>query len=187
MGSTPVHLSSSDDYKAVIRHVHVMAIFDRLQLALLINIPYGTVSRILTELFNEGYIERVYHMWNRKKVYEKRAWSRALPSANNEMRVKGKVNWAYTDSTSARQQTYSVTPKWSQFLKRWNHFLKTGEDTWQEVPATASSSKRKPTPRTKRKRASPGRARKGTSRSASTRESPSVTVTVKTSSSVSTR
>lgn len=187
MGSTPVHLSNSDDYKAVIRHIHVMTIFDRTQLALLINIPYGTVSRIMTELSNEGYIEKVYHLWERKKVYEKREWSKALPQANHEMRVKGKINWAYTDSNVARQQTYSVSAKWGQFLKRWNHFLKTGEDTWQGAPATASSSKRKPTPRTKRKRASPGRARKGTSRSASTRESPSVTVTVKTSSSVSTR
>lgn len=187
MGKTPVHLSASDDYRAVVRHIHVLPHFDRLQLALLINIPYGTVSRIITELFNEGYIERLYHLWNKKPVYEKREWSKKLPQSNGDMRVKGKINWAYTDKDVARQQVYCCSSRWNEFLQRWNHFLKKGEDTWQAGQRTASSSKRKTTRRTKRGRASPGKTKKGTSRSSSRRGSSSVTVIVNSSSSASTR
>lgn len=188
MGKTPVHLSAGDDYKAVIRHIHVLPHFDRLQLALLINIPYGTASRIVTELFNEGYIEKLYHHWEKKKVYEKREWNKGLPRKNAEMRVKGKINWAYTDKDVARQQMYRCSSKWSEFLKRWNHFLKTGEDTWQATGRrTASSSRGKTRKARGRTQVRRGKTTKAGSRSRSTRASSSVTVTVKSTTSASSR
>jgi DNA-binding PadR family transcriptional regulator len=188
MGATPLRLSASANFRAVIRHVHMMSHFDRLGLALMINIPYGTVSRILTMLYNEGYIEKVYHLWNKKKIYEKQGYSKGLPEANHDMRVNGKTNWSYTDKDTAHQQLYRVSPKWDEFLRRWNHFLEKGEDTWQvRSQRTASSSRKKATRRAKRKSGSAGKTPKGGSRSSSAQGQSSVTVTVTTTTSASTR
>lgn len=189
MGATPLRLSASADFRAVIRHVHVMSLFDRLGLALTINIPYGTVSRILTMLCNEGYIEKVFHLWDKKKIYEKKGYSKALPEANHDMRVNGRVNWSYTDKRVVHQQLYRATEKWrEEFIPRWNHFLEKGEDTWQVYSQrTASSSRKKGTPKTKRRSAQRGKTHKGGSQSSSAQGSSSVTVTVTTTTSASTR
>ena len=171
MGATPLRLSASADFRAVIRCIHVMSHFDRLGLALILNIPYGTTSRILTTLHNEGYIEKLYHTWESKKVFEKKGYSKGLPEANHDMCLKGKTNWAYTKKRVAHQQMYRVSSKWSEFLKRWNHFLAKGEDTWQVGQRTTSSSQRKTTRRTKRTSERAGKTNKGGSRSRSGRGS----------------
>jgi hypothetical protein len=96
----------------------------------MINAPYGTVSRIVAELANEGYIEKLYHQATQrgKKIYEKQEWHQAVPRLNSEMRVKGKINWCYSDSPVSRQQIYITTDRWKSLIQRWNTFLAKGID-----------------------------------------------------------
>lgn len=131
-----VQLRNSEHYKGVIRCIHVLCEFDCLQVAQILRAPYGTVTSVVATLNNEGYIEPVLsHSWgtgrNRRLVYKHAKYIKPQVAANTDIRdSSGRVIWMYTDKNETGAQRYRITPRWSEFLARWNSFLnrKAGDD-----------------------------------------------------------
>lgn len=122
---TPVKLSGTDDYKAVIRYIHLHTDVDRLGLSFVTGLPFGTVSRIISTLANEGYLAK--HIGARM-VYDRRYVDHELFMIDTP--DKGRhLNWNYGNAQRRGRATgYTKSIYWDQFMKRYSRFLKTGKD-----------------------------------------------------------
>ena len=108
-------------FKYVVRAVDAIDEFDRIQLKIIAGpeqqIAFGTISRILSQMQNEGYIGRT----GLKRTYSKRALRR------NPDLVGLKFNYSRSDDTSSVILT--KTGKWTEFMERWREFLSAGDQT----------------------------------------------------------
>jgi hypothetical protein len=73
---TPVHFSEGDTYRRVVNYLQVHHTFNRIQIAIATGVKFGTVSRILAEMANEGYLEHTG--WGIKYGRQTRLSSRDL-------------------------------------------------------------------------------------------------------------
>lgn len=125
MGKTPVKMSSSEDYQKIIRFIHLHGGgVNRLGVSICMGVPFGTSSRIISELVNEGYL--------RPAPLPRHVISRA--SINYELfRIntadKGKhLNWNYGSAPVGRARVYMHSMRWVEFMQRYDRFLRTGKD-----------------------------------------------------------
>lgn len=113
--ATRVHMSSNEDYKAVIRFIHLMPQFNRIEIAAIFKIPFGTVSRILAELTNEGFIE---------KTEEQTMYSEMWIKRNRDL-FDHRMNYGSGKSGQRASVICIKSKTWPVFLSRWNTFLRT--------------------------------------------------------------
>lgn len=112
-GLEPVRLSLTKDYRALVKALQVLPEFDRIGLAVLVDAPFGTVSRVLSELENENYIEPT----GNKVVY-----TRADLVSNPDLQ-EHRLNYASGKKPTASSVSYRKSGKWPLFIKRWADFL----------------------------------------------------------------
>jgi hypothetical protein len=126
MGKTSIHMSYSPYYRRIIRAMHIMRAFDRTLISLLYKIPYGSVSRVFSELENENYIQKL-HVGDLpgQRIFGKSKYSSKQIKLNDDLK-KCKLNYgSHNEPTSIM---YEKTPLWeSHWLERWNDFLAGGE------------------------------------------------------------
>lgn len=121
-GSTPVKMYSTTYFRALVKILQVLPEFDRVMVNLLINasVPptaeknlceYGAVSRVFSQLENEGYIEPT----GRKNSYSDGELKR-----NPDL--KGFV-LNYGSGNLRGGAAYRKTAKWSEFVTRWRGYI----------------------------------------------------------------
>ena len=116
-GATPVHMSASPEYRAIVRAIHTLDKVDRLGLAFLTGIPYGSASRIISELCNEGYLTAITeyketHTRSRFR-YPMFTWGAGK-----------KYIWTYSHANESSSQIYVRSVTWPWFMSTYEKFLK---------------------------------------------------------------
>ena len=111
-GKTPVHFSSADYYKFTVRAIQLLPVFDRLQIAALGKVSYGSVSRIISEMCNEGYLE----VAGTKSSYN-------ISKLKNNADFNG-YTFSYSNSNVRSPTQYRKTKLFSKFVSRWSSFLR---------------------------------------------------------------
>ena len=112
VGKTPLRLSGSDPESKIVRAMQVLPVFDRTQLTVIAAEPYGSVSRVLAQLKNEGYVEEVLD------AEEKIRSSYNQASLKRNPDLKGvKLNYGKGNNLIAAQQ-YKKSQKWTEFMTR---------------------------------------------------------------------
>ena len=109
---TPLHIHVSSQWRMLVRSLQVLPVFDRIQLGVITGIPFGSVSRIVSELENEGYIEPV--LQSGKPV--KAVYSDGQLKRNPDLRGKT-LNYGKGNERGARQ--YTKAKSFSEFITRW--------------------------------------------------------------------
>lgn len=113
-GKTPVHLSYSTSYRNIIRTIHMLDQFDRIQVAAIHKVPFGTASRVFSELENERYIKSIRN----NRYY--------IPShlRRNEDLKDHRFNYSNSANGMIKSVICVKTERWDHFVKRWSRFLK---------------------------------------------------------------
>jgi len=120
---TPVKLSPTEDYRAVIRYIHLHTDVDRLGLGFSTGLPFGTCSRIVSTLVNEGYLAKVgARMCYDHSLVNFELFKIDTPDKGHHL------NWNYGSALRGRATSYVKSIYWYQFMKRYDRFLKTGKD-----------------------------------------------------------
>jgi hypothetical protein len=127
---TRIHMSSSEDYKAVIRAIHMLPRFDRILLSALYKIPFGTVSRILAELSNEGFV---------RKTQENAVYSEMWLKRNRDL-MGHRMNYGTGGSGQRASVVCIKSQSWPVFLTRWNTFQRTHRVRRAGTPAKFAAS-----------------------------------------------
>ena len=120
---TPVKLSKTEPYRAVVRYLHLHKTIDRLGLGFVLGQPFGSVSRVISTLCNEGYLER-----NPPRMVYSRAFMNYEVFCVDTDDKGHHLNWNYGTSPQGRATVYQKTDRWGQFMRRYDRFLKTGKD-----------------------------------------------------------
>ena len=126
-GLTAVHFSDSEYYRGVIRMMQVSGEFDRIQVAVFGKYKFGSVSRVFSELENEGYI---------RATGAKGRYSTMELKRNPDLRGF-RINYASGRSGFRTSVTYKKTARWSELMTRWHAFLK-GIERRAERPVAAA-------------------------------------------------
>jgi hypothetical protein len=112
-GSTPLRFSGTNTESPIIRHMQALPVFDRTLLTIMTLRAYGTVSRIVSELFNEGYLEEVKDAGKPVKAEYNQAALRRNPD------LKGvKLNYGKGKNIIKSAQ-YRKSSRWSELMTRW--------------------------------------------------------------------
>lgn len=111
----------------MVRCICALTRFDRLGVALITRQPYGTVSRVLSELANEGYIEttgerETYDKWEVRKNPDF-YYDGVEAGMNGKPRKRKKLIWPYGKKGGSYRFTKCAvlwkTTKWAEFMVRW--------------------------------------------------------------------
>ena len=108
-----VHMQNSEQYQAVIRAIHVLPQVDRLGLSLILGMPFGTVSRIISELLNEKYL-RVVALAG---YYDRKNFKGKI------FQYDGKQLWNYGKSQTSKSVCLAKTRQWGKFMKKYEEYL----------------------------------------------------------------
>jgi hypothetical protein len=118
-GTTPITFSADPGYRRVVKAMQVLRYFDRIQLGVLCDVPFGTASRILTTFENEGYVVPTGG--------DKREYTRAELEANPDLLG---VRFNYNDrsgkespETCKSEVMQKVDKRWPELMRRWADFL----------------------------------------------------------------
>jgi hypothetical protein len=120
---THVHLQDSEDYRLVVRMVHVLPTVDRLGIGLVTGVPFGTVSRIISELDTDGYITSPGSQVDLRLRYEA---ADTKPYKLFEVTTKNgtRHNWNYGNCERSTSTIYGKTDKWPLFMRAYDRFLR---------------------------------------------------------------
>ena len=112
-GHTPLKFSGTNTESPIVRAMQVLHVFDRTQLTTLTLRAYGTVSRLLSELYNEGYLEEVHDTGKQTKAPYNQAELRRNPD------LKGvKLNYSKGHNVIHSAQ-YRKSSTWPEVMTRW--------------------------------------------------------------------
>lgn len=128
-----LHLHNTEEFRALIRLLSIFPIFDRLGLALALRQPFGTVSRVISELENEGYILPI----DQTVTYFVKDYIDSPDFYYTDRGGRKRMIWHYTSSKAkapdpipkrgakATSLCYVRSEKWRrEFVDRWNLFIK---------------------------------------------------------------
>lgn len=109
-----VMMSNAEYFRVVVRTFQLQQDVDRMMLVIATRLPYGSFSRVITQLEQGGYIRRIPGM---RRTYDTKALRESNPDLAN-------VRLSYGTNRYCKPQVYKVTPLFkSEFLPAWSAFL----------------------------------------------------------------
>jgi hypothetical protein len=133
----PVH-SKADYYRFLMRALQVLKTFDRVGLAIMGNVAFGSVSRVISTLENVGAISKVG-----TAIYK-----RSELAKNRDVHTI--LNYSDMEVEDVKSVSYQKTSIWPAVLKEWDGFLATiakAPEARQRVFEGMESPFKKPRPR----------------------------------------
>lgn len=118
MGNSPLVFSDAEYFKGTIRAIQALNLFDRVTIAVILKVPFGSVSRVISQLENEGYIVPASHKSFSWKMV------RQNPDLNGFRLNYSKKDGKVPTSGELTSVTYHKSGTWDDLMKRWSHFLK---------------------------------------------------------------
>lgn len=105
--------TSKQDLK-VLRAIHMMDLFDRITIANTIDVPFGTVSRVISQLMNSGYVWPL----NKSRVFTIDELNQ-FPWARDHAH-----NYDDSDNDTISSALYEKTAHWPKLMQELTKVLK---------------------------------------------------------------